>query len=136
MAGQHGIDFVLKVNTGTVGSPVYTTVGSQRGASLNISQSTADVTTKDDAGWENNLPNMRSWSVDCDALWIESDTAYARIEAMILSGQAQYQVQILTQGANTYTGLVTATSLGLDMPYDAEATISCSFQGAGALTKA
>ena len=136
MAGQHGIDFLLKVNTGTVGTPVYTTLGSQRGATLNVNQSTADVTTKDDAQWENNIPNMRSWDVQADALWIESDSAYARLEAMILSGNTQYQVQILTQAGNTYTGLVTATNLTLDMPYDAAATISCSFQGAGVLTKA
>lgn len=132
MAGVSGINFLLKVNTGTSGSPVYTSVGGQRGATLNLGMSPIDTTSKDSANWEEHVAGNRNWSIDADALILESDTGYAELIDWYFNN-TQLQVEILTAGSHTFIGLASVTSLPHDMPHDGEATFSVTLQGSGAL---
>jgi TP901-1 family phage major tail protein len=48
---MRGIDILVKVNTGTAQTPTYTAVAGQRGATLNRSAETIDLTNKEGDGW-------------------------------------------------------------------------------------
>ena len=63
MAGEKitGVDILVKVNTGTEETPEWTTVGGQRNATLNLSSTGVDVTSKDNYGWADELVGVNSW---------------------------------------------------------------------------
>ena len=58
-----GKDYLLKVNTGTVASPVWTQIGAQRSADLNRSADSIDVSHKTSGGWSAKKAGLRSWSI-------------------------------------------------------------------------
>lgn len=129
-----GVDFVIKVNTGTIAVPIWTLVAGQRGASLNRSTDEADITSKDSAGWHEGLPTTRTWGIDADGLVIEDDTGYVALEDAWRAG-TQVQVELSTPAGNTEIGMATITDFPVDMPYDGETTYSISLAGSGALVR-
>lgn len=134
MPAVTGVDFLIKVNTGTEASPVWTAVAGQRNATLNLSMSEVDTTSKDSGGWHEGLASIRSWSIDFDSLLIEDDAGLAELENAFMN-QEQVQVQLATPAGYTYTGKATLTDFSYDMPYEGEATASGTLTGTGALTK-
>ena len=135
MPGVTGVAFIIAVNTGTEGSPVYTDIGGQRSASLSLNLGESDVTSKDSANWSESLPTIRDWSVDFDGLLLEADAGYAELEDKFFNRTA-LQVRLTTAAANTYIGLCNLSSLSQDAPHDGEASISGSLKGTGPLVKA
>lgn len=134
MPAVSGVDFLVKVNTGTEGAPVWTAVAGQRGATLNMSTDEINVTSKDSGGWHEGLPAIRNWSIDFDALLIEDDAGLAALEDAFMN-KTQVQVQVATPANHTYTGKATLTDFSYEAPYDGEATASGTLTGTGALTK-
>jgi len=134
MAAVTGVGFLIKVNTGTTASPVYTTVAGQRSATLDLSVDEADTTSKTSSGWHEGLPTIRSWSIDGDGLILETDTGMVLLETCYMNNTQVY-VQVYTPAAHTYTGLATLTDFSYDASYDSEATVSYTLTGSGALTK-
>lgn len=135
MPAVSGVDFIVQVNTGTDAAPVWTPVGGQRGATLNMSTDEIDVTSKDSNNWHEGLPSIRNWSLDFDALLIQGDAGLTALENAFM-GQTQVQVRLATPSGSTYTGKATLTDFSYEAPYDGEATASGSLTGTGALTKA
>lgn len=135
MAATSGVSFLVKINTGTDASPVWTTIAGQRDATLNMSIDEIDITSKDSSGWHEGLPSIRNWSVDFDALLIEADAGQVAVEAMYLN-KTQVKVEVLTVAGTTYIGKATLTDLKYGMPNDAEVTFAGTFMGTGALAKA
>lgn len=135
MPATSGASFLVKINTGTDASPVWTTVAGQRDATLKMGIDEIDVTSKDSAGWHEGLPSIRNWSVDFDALLIEADAGQVAVEAMYLN-KTQVKLEILTAAAVTYIGKATLTDLSYGMPNEGEATFAGTFTGTGALAKA
>lgn len=135
MAATTGVDFLIKVNTGTTQSPVWTSVGGQRGATLSMTTAEADTTNKDSDGWHEGLPTIRSWSISGDGLIIETDTGFGELLDAYINN-TQVSVQLATAGTKKYSGLATLTDFSYDAPYDGEATCSYTLTGSGALTKA
>lgn len=129
-----GIDFIIKVNTGTAEVPVYTAVGAQRGASLSMSAETLDKTTKDSAGWAESLAGMKAWSISADGLLILDDTGYLALETAYMEDK-NVLIQMHTKSGALYEGDAIITTIDLDAPYDDLASYSAEFTGAGALTK-
>lgn len=129
-----GIDFLVKINTGTAEAPVYTTVGAQRGASLSMSAETLDKTSKDSEGWMESLAGMRSWSISTDGLLILDDEGYLAIEDAYMLGN-NVLIQMTTKSGALYEGDAIITTVDLDAPYDDLANYSAEFTGAGKLTK-
>ena len=129
-----GIDFLIKVNTGTAEEPEYTTVGAQRGASLSMSAETLDKTSKDSDGWQESLAGMRSWSISTDGLLILDDEGYMAIEEAYMMGE-NILIQMTTKSGALYEGDAIITTVDLDAPYDDLANYSAEFTGAGKLTK-
>lgn len=126
--------FLVKVNTGSDVSPVWTAVGAQRDAKLNRSMATIDVTNKQSGGWEESLPENRSWSIDANALYVPDDTAY---EALETAWEAQEAVQILWEEANgdTYAGEAYITDFPKSAPHKDAVAIDVSFKGSGELER-
>ncbi|MDK2986537.1 MAG: hypothetical protein PWQ96_2181 [Clostridia bacterium] len=132
-----GVDFVIKVQTGvdeTTGDPIFTIVGGQRGATLNRSAETIDITTKSSSGWRENEASIREWSIEADGLLIEDDTAYTELENCYMNGTKSL-VELVTAAGNTYEGEALITDFPIEAPYDDAATYSVTLQGTGPLTK-
>lgn len=130
-----GIDFIIKVNTGTAETPVYTSVGGQRGAALNRATETIDSSSKDSNGWQESDVGLKNWGIETDGLLIEDDTAYGKLETAYMASDT-VKVQLSTPAEKTYTGDAIITDFPIDAPYDDVATFSISLQGTGALTPA
>ena len=126
--------FLVKVNTGSEVSPTWTAVGAQRDAKLSRSMATIDVTNKQSGGWEESLPDNRSWSIDANALYVPDDTAYEALEA---AWEAQEAVQVLWEEANgdTYEGDAYITDFPKSAPHKDAVTIDVTFQGSGELER-
>lgn len=129
-----GVKFLVYVNTGTVAVPVYTKVGGQRGATLNRSAETVDVTSKDSNNWLQSEYGLREWSIDFDGLLIESDIAFAELEDALMN-QLKLMVRFETAAGNKYEGTALLTDFPIEGPYDGEATYSGTLMGDGAPVK-
>lgn len=130
-----GIDFLVKINTGTVELPEYVTVAGQRGASLNRDAETMDTTSKDSQGWNESISGFKSWSIEADGLLTEDDAGFLALEEAYMEGEPVL-VSITTAGGNKYDGKAIISSFPLSAPYDDLATFEVSFTGTGALKKA
>ena len=51
-----GVDFLLKVNTGTAETPVWTVIGGQRGATLSLTAEQIDASNKQSGAWKTSVP--------------------------------------------------------------------------------
>ena len=83
MAKFKGRSVLLKVDTADLGgvSATWITIAQLRADSLQRGLSTADGTTKDDAGWDSPEPIGKNWSVSGDGILDPTDPAYLHILA-------------------------------------------------------
>lgn len=128
-----GVDFVIKIEDSSVPG-TYNILGGQRGATLNRSSETIDITTKSSSGWRENEASIREWSIEADGLLIEDDTAYTELENCYMNG-TKVLVELVTAAGNTYEGEALITDFPIEAPYDDAATYSVTLQGTGPLTK-
>lgn len=129
-----GLDFLVLVNTGTSIAPSLKPIAAQRGATLNRSAETLDVTSKDSEGWKENLAGLKEWSIDADGLLIESDAGFKALEDAFMDSE-KIKIQLQTASGNKYEGDAIITDFPIEAPYDDVATYSLSFTGAGKLAK-
>jgi TP901-1 family phage major tail protein len=134
MPAVSGVSFIIKVNTGTEQTPVWTAVGGQRDATLKMTSEEIDVTSKDSSGWHEALPGIRTWSIEFESLLIEGDAGLIELENAFLSKE-QVMVQVATPAGNKYEGKATLSEFSYKMPYKGEATASGKVTGTGALMK-
>lgn len=125
-----GIDFVIKVEI----DGTEKVIGGQRGCTLNRSSETLDVTSKDSAGWQENLSGLKNWGVDTDGLVVKDDTALDYLETCFMEGN-ELPVIVSTPLGKNYKGNVIITDFPIEAPYDDAATYSLSFVGSGKLEK-
>lgn len=130
-----GIDILVSVNTGTAIAPVYTAVGGQRGATLNRSSETIDVSNKVSGDWRKSISGLKEWSVDADGLLALSDAGFAALETAFNDSE-EVLIQIAKGTDLVYSGEAIITDFPIEAPYDDVATYSVSFTGTGALTRA
>lgn len=134
MPGVSGVDFLVKINTGTDAAPVWTTVGGQKGATLNLGGKDIDITSKDSAGWEEHLVGPRNWKISFDAMYVEDDAGYIALENAYMNGSI-VMVALTTPSGKKYSGKATVT-LDLDAPSDNAAGLKGTLNGTGPLTHA
>jgi len=132
MAKILGIDILVKVNTGTEASPVWTAIGAQQDATLNRSAGVIAVSTKEATGWVENIAGLKEWSIDCAALLLDSDSAFTKLEGCY-NARSRVQVQF-TRAGKTYTGYAFITDFPIEAPVEGCASISITLTGDGALT--
>lgn len=128
-----GEDVYLLINTGSEASPTWTKLGGQTGATFDRGSATRDVTDKDSAGWEVNLPGRRNWSISFDAFLIEDDPGFEALEAAFDANE-QDQFQIKTP-LHDYVGKATIEGLSVAAPDGEVVTASFSLKGSAALVK-
>lgn len=125
MAVVKGVAVLVKIGTDIVAK--------QRGATLNRDADAIDTTAKDST-WKGSEMSFKSWSVECDGLFVEDDTALLALETAFNSGNKVSVVVSLPSG-DTQGGDAVITSFPIEAPYDDNATYSLTLQGDGALTK-
>jgi TP901-1 family phage major tail protein len=133
MAKIAGVDVLLYANTGTGGTPTWTVVGGQSGATLSRETNVIEVTSKE-SGWTENLAGIKSWSIDCDGYVVISDIAYEALETAWEDG-TEIKVHIVVPSGNTYEGSAIISKFPLEAKQDDALTFSISLAGNGALTK-
>ena len=119
-----GVDVQLKIGT--------TFLGGQRGATLNQSTETIETTSKSSNGWKTFESSFKEWSIDCDGLIPENDTAFSALKTAYGAGTA-IEVSILDKGGDGYEGSAIITDFPLEWLYDDTATYSLTLQGTGPL---
>ena len=127
-----GKDYLLKVNTGTVAAPTWTSIGAQRSADLNRSADSIDVSHKTSGGWSAKKAGLRSWSIDLGGLMLLSDAGIEALEYAFLNGK-EVNIQLVYPDGSTQAGWGSITDFSLSTPHDGAAEKSGTIEGNGAL---
>lgn len=106
----------------------------QKNATLNRSAETIDSTTKQSDGWTESIQGAKSWSIDADGAFVESDEAFSILEEAFLNSEP-VAVYIEFPSKRRYLGKAIINDIPLDFPYDDLVTYSLSLTGTGALMK-
>lgn len=106
----------------------------QRGATLNRSAETIDITNKVSAGWKEMMTSVKEWSIDCDGVFVADDVALKSLETAF-NANTMVDVKI-SDGEWGYKGKAIITDFPIDAPYDDAATYSLTLQGTGELSAA
>lgn len=129
---MNGSGFLVLVNTGTAEVPVYEAAGYQRDATVEETNETIDVSSKDQRE-QRVIPGRYASTLSFDALYVPDDDAYESIKdrmragELILVARQVDDVVIETAQANV-------DSLSESYPDQGEATVSISMTIDGAWT--
>lgn len=127
---KRGLDIKISVKNGAEDK----FLAGQRGATLNRSAETIEITNKVSAGWKENITSVKEWSIDCDGVFVADDAALSELETAF-NANTLVDVKI-SDGTWGYTGKAIITDFPIEAPYDDAATYSLSLMGSGELTKA
>jgi len=127
-----GVDILILANTGTDAVPVWTSVGGQRGASLEETNETIDVTSKTSNGAYEYEYGLSGWKISCDGVYVPDDTAYIALQTAMRT-KAKIKVRISEEDTEVSEGTALVISRSIDGPYVGEATYSMELQGTGVL---
>ncbi len=119
----------------------YDIIGRATSASLSTSMEVRDTTTKDSAGWQENLEGLKSWSLSGDGLVtysISGDYDTPDDLFTLLSNRTQVKVKFgsATSGEIDYTGDAYLTSYEQEAGVEENVSFSFGFTGTGVLTQA
>jgi TP901-1 family phage major tail protein len=124
---KRGLDLMIYVGE--------TAIGGQRGASIEMTSETLDVSTKTTGDWTAKISGAKSWTSSCEGICFISDTGYKAAVAAFNAGTA-VTIRLSDEGKTIgYTGSAIITTLSIDAPYDDAMTYSMDFEGVGALTE-
>ncbi|MCE5255161.1 MAG: phage major tail protein, TP901-1 family [Actinomycetia bacterium] len=128
-----GCDIIIKVNTGDEGTPTWTEVAGQRGATLSRENEMIENTNKLSPGKKKQFKHgFGSWSVSADGVWVKDDAGLIALEAA-LDNQTEVELEIFVEGTGWKKGTALIKSGDIEGPYDDEATYKLEFQGSGVL---
>ena len=135
---MNSTDVVIQISTD--GSS-YDIVGRATSASLSVSMETRSITTKDSAGWDENLEGLKSWSLSGDGLVTYSISGeYETPDELftILSNRTAIDVKFgsMTSGEIDYSGKAYLVSYEQEAGVEENVTYSFSITGTGVLTQA
>lgn len=129
MAKYKGIAYVIQIEK-TTGS--FINIGGGKNGTLNRSAGTIDVTTRDSAGWKENMIGLKEWSFEHDGLVVANDEGYKALEKAFMN-DLEVTLQIQTPSGEKYKGKGVLTDFPLEMPFDDAVSYSFSLTGNGAL---
>jgi len=135
---MNSTDVVIQISTD--GSS-YDIVGRATSASLSVSMETRSTTTKDSAGWDENLEGLKSWSLSGDGLVtysIANDFETPDELFTILNNRTAIDVKFgsMTSGEIDYSGKAYLVSYEQEAGVEENVTYSFSITGTGVLTQA
>jgi len=135
---MNSTDVVIQISTD--GSS-YDIIGRATSASLSVSMETRDITTKDSAGWQENLEGLKNWSLSGDGLVTYSISGdYETPDELftILNNRTAIDVKFgsMTTGEIDYSGKAYLVSYEQEAGVEENVTYSFSITGTGVLTQA
>ncbi len=135
---MNSTDVVIQISTD---GSTYDIVGRATSASLSVSMETRDITTKDSAGWQENLEGLKNWSLSGDGLVTYSISGeYETPDELftILSNRTVVDVKFgsMTSGEIDYSGKAFLVSYEQEAGVEENVTYSFSLTGTGTLTQA
>jgi len=119
---MNGTDVLLLVNTGTIQSPVYEVVGSQRGVSFPENTENIDVSSKDSRAGR-VLAGRYNATISMEALYVPSDAAYQALKTAMRDGE-MIKVRRSESAIETEECDAVINSLSPEFPDQEEAVIS------------
>ena len=136
---MNSTDVVIQISEDS--GTTYDIIGRATSASLSVSMETRDTTTKDSAGWQENLEGLKSWSLSGDGLVtysIAGDYDTPDDLFTLLSNRTLVKVKFgsATTGEIDYTGDAYLVSYEQEAGVEENVTYSFSFTGPGTLTQA
>jgi TP901-1 family phage major tail protein len=136
---MNSTDVVIQISED--GGTTYDIIGRATSASLSVSMETRDVTSKDSAGWQENLEGLKSWSLSGDGLVTYSISGdYDTPDELftLLSNRTLVKVKFgsATSGEIDYTGDAYLVSYEQEAGVEENVTYSFGFTGTGVLTQA
>jgi TP901-1 family phage major tail protein len=136
---MNSTDVVIQISED--GGTTYDIIGRATSASLSVSMETRDTTTKDSAGWQENLEGLKNWSLSGDGLVTYSISGeYDTPDDLftLLSNRTLVKVKFgsATSGEIDYTGDAYLVSYEQEAGVEENVTYSFGFTGTGVLTQA
>ena len=136
---MNSTDVVIQISED--GGTTYDIIGRATSASLSTSMEVRDTTTKDSAGWQENLEGLKSWSLSGDGLVtysISGDYDTPDDLFTLLSNRTKVKVKFgsATSGEVDYTGDAYLTSYEQEAGVEENVSFSFGFTGTGVLTQA
>lgn len=128
-----GVAVLIEVQDQSTGE--FSKVAAQRGGTLNRSADTLDASSKEDYGWANNEAGIKSWSLDCDGLFVENNNGFDALNVAWVNGDC-VRVRVRFPSGLTFVGNAIITDFPIEFPYDDAVTYSLTFEGKGALVQA
>lgn len=124
---KRGLDLMIYVGE--------TPIGGQRGASIEMSSETLDVSCKTTGDWTSKINGAKSWTSSCEGIYFVGDAGYKAAVDAFIAGQ-EVTMKLSDSGKTIgYTGKAIITNLSIDAPYDDALTYAMDFDGVGALTE-
>lgn len=137
----NGTAIVIQISTD--GGTTKSTVGHATSASLSVSESLRDITTKDSGGWREVAEGKREWSLSGEGLVTYStETNVDKPNDLfdLLNGRTEVDVYFTRADGNAgdyqYSGKARLSSYEQDSGVEDNNTFSFSFDGSSTLTQA
>lgn len=129
-----GKEVLLYINYGegaTEAAPVWTLIGGQTTADLDMSADSIDASNKSSGGWGENYAGIKSTELDLEGILCKSDEGYAALKDAFIHGEAVDICRFAADGTadrNWYT----ITEISDSTPHDDTATFTVTLNGIGA----
>lgn len=133
MTKYAGKSLLVCVNTGTYAAPTWTSIGGQRGLTLDRSSDEIDTSDKTSSGWKSFLQGLKEWTLEVEACIETSDSGRQTVESAY-NNDTRLDIAVQLSGSNIYRGYANVTQFSLEGPYDDAWTGSITLKGDGALT--
>lgn len=131
MAKLAGFQGGLYTNSGTP-----TKIAQVREATLTVETSEIETTNFDSNGWVENIPGLKSWSVDAEAEFDPADTSHSDLFDALVNGET-LTINLYPKDAASqkgFSGSAIVTSFEVGVPVDDVVTVSLTLTGTGALS--
>lgn len=119
---MNGTDILLLVNTGTINSPVYTAVGSQRDMTRDETTEEIDMSSKDSRA-KRVIGGRYESALTLDALYVPSNAAYQALKTAMRAGDL-ILVRISESAVQTEEASALITSMSEEAPDQDAAVIA------------
>lgn len=102
---------------------------------LNVGNDMRDTSTKSSAGWKDQLPSQRNWTIDGEALFSFVGSVGFTNLFTLLNSKTRVVLKFTTGGSTTtrWTGNAYLSSLSANAPNEDNTTFSYTFEGVGLL---
>lgn len=133
MAKHAGKDVLILVNTGTTGSPTWTSIAGQRGTTLNRKGDAIDTSDKTTSGWKTSLQGLKEWSCEAEIIIETLDNGRQALETAFNAG-TNVDICLQLNESVIYRGTAAVTEFTIDTPHDDVMSGKITLSGASALT--